>query len=124
MKIFVRGDVQYGTKGKVASQVAHAAVGVIMQFFQNTRNHYEGDVPQAVHEWLQGDFAKIVCSVKDLPAMLQLKTKAEEKGIPTKLIVDNASTVFDDKTVTALAIGPANSEDIDPFTGPEVCKLL
>jgi len=122
--IIVRNDLNM-PKGKTAAQVAHASMGAILTFMSNTRGygtdsggvyHYEMDVPLPVHEWLSGDFAKIVLKCQTVDDLFVLEEKAKVQGIPYKLIKDNGTTVFNEPTITCIAIGPWDAEVIDEMT--------
>jgi len=122
--IIVRNDLNI-PKGKMAAQVAHASMGAILTFVENvggggTDNdplyHYQMNVPEKVHKWISGDFAKIVLKCQILDDLLKLENDAKVKGIPYKLITDNGTTVFNELTVTCIAIGPWDAEVIDEMT--------
>lgn len=124
--IIVRSDLNM-PKGKMASQVAHASMGAILTFAKHIkcecgedRNksifHYELDVPLPVYKWLSGDFAKIVLKCHSLDDLIRLAGTAKVMKIPYKLIKDNATTVFEEPTVTCVAIGPWDAEVIDAMT--------
>jgi peptidyl-tRNA hydrolase, PTH2 family len=124
--IIVRADLNM-PKGKMAAQVAHASMGAILtylkskneilaKFTEGPRYLYQLDVPAPVHEWLSGDFAKIILKCQTVDELLELEEKAKVQGIPYKLIIDNGTTVFNEPTVTCIAIGPWRAETIDEMT--------
>jgi PTH2 family peptidyl-tRNA hydrolase len=124
--IIVRDDLKM-PKGKMAAQVAHASMGAVLTFAKHTGGecgldkekavfHYELDVPLPIHRWLSGDFAKIVLKCPKLDDLIMLAEKAKVLNIPYKLIKDNATTVFEEPTVTCIAIGPWDAEVIDSMT--------
>lgn len=122
--IVVRADLNM-PKGKMAAQVAHASMGAILTFVglvagEGTDNgplyHYQTDVPEPVHRWLSGDFAKIVLKCHSLDDLLELVIRAESQGVPYKLIKDNGTTFFDKPTVTCIALGPWEAEVINEMT--------
>jgi PTH2 family peptidyl-tRNA hydrolase len=124
--ICIRGDLNYGTAGKMAAQVSHASVGVLLKYlsfygmFQidNTYwDQYEFKCPQQVSGWINGSFAKIVVKVPTLSDLQTLEKEAQAAGLPFCLITDNGTTVFNEPTITALAIGPWESDAIDKLTG-------
>jgi len=123
--IIVRGDLDM-PKGKMAAQVAHASMGAILTYAKDMGevtgtegkpgHLYQMNVPAQVHEWLSGDFAKIVLKCQTLDNLLALEEQAKAHGIPCKLIKDNGTTVFNEPTITCIAIGPWDAEVIDSMT--------
>ena len=105
--IIVRGDLDM-PKGKMAAQVAHAG--------EKPGHLYRMTVPAPVYEWLSGDFAKIVLKCRTLDDLLALEERAKAQGIPCKLIKDNGTTVFNEPTITCIAVGPWDAEVIDSMT--------
>ncbi len=93
-------------KGKLAAQVAHAAVGAFLAASEAARQR-----------WLEEGMPKIVVRVDDEEALLDLCHQAEQAGLPTLLIEDAGRTVLPEGTRTCLGIGPAPDEDIDRLTG-------
>ena len=106
--IVVRADLRMG-KGKLASQVAHAAVGASNLVRELKREWYE--------EWMEEGQRKVVVKVEGLEELLEVKEKADEAGIPNLLIEDAGLTQLPPKTITCLGIGPAPEELIDEVTG-------
>ena len=107
-------------KGKLAAQVAHASMGVLLQ----AMTEEEGGrrlplVPgTALHAWLTGRFTKIVVGVESEAELHALHLRAKEVGLPCCLIQDSGLTEFGGvPTYTTLAIGPAEAEELAPLTG-------
>jgi PTH2 family peptidyl-tRNA hydrolase len=92
--------------GKMAAQVAHAAVGA---FLSAPR--------QAQVDWLQQGMPKIVLQCGSQDELDAILAKAESAGLPTLLIRDAGRTVVQAGTPTCVGIGPAPAERIDPVTG-------
>lgn len=103
--IIVRDDLKL-SKGKLAVQVAHAAVSA-----------YElagGDVRRA---WKEGGQKKVVLRVATLHDLFELKESARRHGLPAVLITDAGLTEVPSGTITVLGIGPAEVNELDKLTG-------
>jgi peptidyl-tRNA hydrolase len=93
-------------KGKLAAQVAHAAVGAFIAATE-----------QSQVAWLQIGMPKIVVYAADADALIQLEARAREQQIPACLVHDAGRTVLPAGTITCLGLGPAPAERIDQLTG-------
>jgi peptidyl-tRNA hydrolase len=93
-------------KGKLAAQVAHAAVGAFVS--ANA---------QAQLAWLQAGMPKIVVYAADADALVQLETAARQRQIPACLVHDAGRTVIPAGTITCVGLGPAPADILDPLTG-------
>lgn len=113
MVIAVRKDVDLG-KGKMAAQVAHAAVTCALKS--------EKDDKKVFKEWIRTGQKKIVVKIENLDTLYRLKDMVERAGIVTSLITDAGLTQIAPGTVTCLGIGPAEDDDLDPITS--TFKLL
>lgn len=98
-------------RGKLAAQVAHAAVAALLTA-----------PPASQQAWLRSGMPKIVLKGMSEAALLELQAQAQAAGIPAYLIHDAGRTVVAEGTVTCLGIGPAEAETIDEITGE--LKLL
>ena len=131
--IVVRKDLNM-RKGKMISQGCHASMKIFFDRMTKyytlpnswgpeekdfTGIHYElRNATPEMEEWIDGIFTKIVLGVDSLEELLTIKNNAEKAGLPVALIEDNGLTEFGGvKTITCIAIGPANSEQIDLVTG-------
>lgn len=121
--IVVRKDLNM-RKGKIAAQVAHASMAVILRMMSITKSH--GSVIRTltttdalpVEQWLSGSFTKVCVSVDSEQELTQLQQLADDAGICNALITDNGRTEFHGiPTVTCLAIGPCTASDVDAITG-------
>lgn len=78
----------------------------------------EWDWRGAVKPWIDGIFTKIVVGCDSEQELSDLDAKARALHLPTALISDVGKTEFHGvTTLTALAIGPAEAEQIDKITG-------
>jgi PTH2 family peptidyl-tRNA hydrolase len=103
--IIVRDDLKL-SKGKLAAQVAHAAVSAYEFASRNVRE-----------AWKEGGQKKVVLRVPELSALFELKEVARKHGLPTALITDAGLTEVPPGTITVLGIGPAESGELDKITG-------
>jgi PTH2 family peptidyl-tRNA hydrolase len=97
--------------GKMAAQVAHAAVAALLSA-----------LPEAQQGWLRAGMPKVVLKVDTEEALHELQKAAAEAGLPAYLVRDSGRTVLEPGTVTCLGIGPAEIGAIDAVTGK--LKLL
>ena len=108
--IVVRTDIKM-SKGKLAAQVAHAAVEAVFKCLEH--NIWS----LWLKKWRNQGQKKIVLKVQNLNELLELKKKAENAALPTAIRADAGLTELAPGTITALAIGPAPSHLIDRITG-------
>jgi peptidyl-tRNA hydrolase len=92
--------------GKLAAQVAHAAVGA---FLSASRDQ------QA--DWLRIGMPKIVLRCPSEDALLDLCAQADAAGLPAMLVRDAGRTVVASGTPTCLGIGPDAASRVDALTG-------
>jgi len=106
--IAVRRDLDMG-KGKIAVQVAHAAVSAAEEARKKFTEWWE--------MWLREGQCKVAVRVDSEEEILQLERKSKELRLPSALISDRGLTQVEPGTVTCLGIGPAPSSLIDTLTG-------
>lgn len=106
--VVVRTDLGL-SKGKLAVQVAHAAVNCAVQARTSHRRTYD--------EWYRQGQKKIVAKVPTLRELHELRSMAEARGIITSLVTDAGLTQVPPGTTTCLGIGPAPSPEVDRLTG-------
>jgi len=99
--ILIRQDLKL-PKGKIAAQVAHASVEAVLRSKKDK-----------VKEWRKEGMAKIVLKVANLKEIHKYNQLAKDAGLTTAVITDAGKTVVMPGTVTCVAIGPDQDEDID-----------
>lgn len=104
MVLVIRADLKL-TKGKIASQTAHAAV----TSFKKTLD----SKPKIAEKWMAIGQPKIVLKVDNLSELEKLKDQAESADLISSLIHDAGRTQIDAGTATCLGIGPDYDEKID-----------
>ena len=117
MVIIVRTDLNMG-KGKIAVQVAHAAVSLVLNILNSNNNEWK----KWLSEWLDEGQTKIVVKVQNLEELNKRYEEAIKLNVPAVIIQDAGKTQLQPGTITCLGIGPAPSEIVDKITGD--LKLL
>jgi peptidyl-tRNA hydrolase, PTH2 family len=105
--LVVRTDLDMG-RGKIAAQVAHAAVAATLAA--------QGGADFAA--WLDEGQPKVVLKVASAEQLAGIATQALAAGLPVEVIRDAGRTQLAPGTVTCCAIGPAPATQIDPVTSP------
>ncbi|MBE0520838.1 MAG: peptidyl-tRNA hydrolase [Candidatus Methanoperedenaceae archaeon] len=103
--IIIRDDLKL-SKGKLAVQVAHAAVSA-----------YEWADKKTQEAWKEEGQKKVVLRVPTLRDLFELKEIARKHDLSTALITDAGLTEIPPGTVTVLGIGPAEVTELDKITG-------
>jgi PTH2 family peptidyl-tRNA hydrolase len=127
--IVVRRDLKM-KHGKMAAQVAHAAMSFLTR---EGRVGWQADMLNdvfmndddsidkhngAIRDWLANSFTKVVLGVDSEEELRELEEKAVESGVMAHLVVDNGRTVFNNiPTPTCLALGPDWNENLDELVG-------
>ena len=115
--IILRKDLNM-RKGKMVAQGAHASMAVFLNRGSDNGAGFCFNLTDDMREWLEGRFTKICLGVDSLDALLSIHDKAMLQGLPCSLITDAGLTEFNgEPTMTAIAIGPADSKKIDLITG-------
>ena len=108
MIIVTRQDLKLSS-GKLAAQVAHAAVSCTLETKKNKDKWFK--------KWMAEGAKKAVVKVETLEDFYSLIEKAESLDIVTFLVTDAGHTEIPYGTKTVLGIGPAPSNIIDQVTG-------
>lgn len=109
--IVIRKDLNM-RKGKMVAQGCHACLGAVM----DTINDY--NTVMLFRDWYTGAQTKITVSVDSEQQLLDLYDAVKVSGLKVSMITDHGLTEFHNvPTLTALAIGPAEHDAIDVFTG-------
>jgi len=108
MVIITRNDLRL-SPGKLAAQVAHAAVSCAL--LTKSAN------PKWFKQWQDQGGKKAVVKVESEDAFYPLKEKAEGLNIVSNLVIDAGHTEIPTGTKTVLGIGPAPDNLIDQVTG-------
>lgn len=108
MVIVSREDLKI-SPGKLATQVAHAAVECALLTKKKK--------PKWFKLWREQGAKKVVVRAQSIEDLYQLKEKADKLGIISLIISDAGHTEIPPGTETVLGIGPAPASLIDKVTG-------
>ena len=103
--IAVRKDLGM-RKGKLAAQVAHAALKAAERADETEREM-----------WRLTGQTKIVVGIEGSEQVFKLYKDANSDGLPAAFIRDEGRTELEPDTRTAVAIGPAEADAVDKYTG-------
>jgi peptidyl-tRNA hydrolase, PTH2 family len=106
LALVVRADLGMG-RGKIAAQVAHAAVAAVLA------NGSSRDFAA----WLAEGQPKVVLKVPSAGQLAEVVRAAAAAGLPVELVRDAGRTQVEPGTVTCCAIGPADITRVDAVTG-------
>jgi PTH2 family peptidyl-tRNA hydrolase len=108
MVIVTRSDLKL-SPGKLAAQVAHAAVACALDTKKDNSKWF--------NNWQSEGAKKAVVKVESEEDFYLLKEKAEDLNIVAHIISDAGHTEIPVGTITVLGIGPAPNNIIDQITG-------
>lgn len=108
MVIVTRKDLKLSL-GKLAAQVAHAAVVCALETKAQNSKWFK--------KWKEEGSKKAVVKVDNLGDFYPLKKKAEQLNIAAHIIIDAGHTEIPQGTKTVLGLGPAPNNIIDKITG-------
>jgi len=103
--IVARRDLGMG-EGKLAAQVAHAALMAAEDAAEADRRAWKGEGQK-----------KVVLAVDGESVLFELADAAERERLPHAGVRDAGHTRLDPGTVTALAVGPGDDAVVDRVTG-------
>jgi peptidyl-tRNA hydrolase, PTH2 family len=103
--IVIRDDLKLSC-GKLAVQVAHAAVMALERADKSTAG-----------QWRSEGQKKVVLRVANVQALFKLREEADRAGLPCAIVADAGLTEIPPGTITALGIGPAPNKMMDKVTG-------
>lgn len=106
--IVVRGDLEL-SRGKLAVQVAHAAV--------SCSNAARGNQEKWYRAWFAEGQRKVVVQAFDIAHLQELAAKARSLKLSAELIQDAGLTEVAPGTVTCLGVGPGPDHLVDSVTG-------
>ncbi|HVL87267.1 MAG TPA: peptidyl-tRNA hydrolase Pth2 [Candidatus Thermoplasmatota archaeon] len=108
MVVVVRKDLRLGP-GKLAVQVAHAAVSLSELNNRRGRPEYKA--------WLREGQKKVVVKAENERHLFEIREAAERMGFPTVVVQDAGLTQVEPGTVTCVGIGPDRDSEMDKLTG-------
>jgi len=108
MVVLSRKDLKI-SKGKLAAQVAHAAVNCCNVARTEHRDWYD--------LWMNEGQKKVVLVVENRQEMFHYYLIAKERGLPCCTVRDAGMTEVAPGTVTVVGIGPAPEDILDKLTG-------
>lgn len=108
MVLVVRTDLGM-SKGKIAAQCSHAAVGA----FEKAQKRD----PEALKIWQCDGQAKVAVKTDSLDELKQIAENASKLGLITYMIRDAGRTQIAPNSVTVLSVGPAPKDVVDGVTG-------
>jgi PTH2 family peptidyl-tRNA hydrolase len=121
--IVIRKDLNM-RKGKIAAQSAHASMAAVLKESEKIiENDYSRvinisyNIASPLGQWLEGRFTKVCVSVDSEQELIDIYEQAKSAGLLCSIITDAGLTEFNGvPTKTAVAIGPAYPEEVDPIT--------
>ena len=108
MVIVTRKDLKL-SEGKLAAQVAHAAVECALMTKKNKSKWFK--------KWMIEGAKKAILKTNNLDEFYSLKELADNLNISSIIISDAGHTEIPIGTKTVLGVGPAPSNLIDKITG-------
>lgn len=108
MAIITRKDLKLST-GKLAAQVAHAAVECALMTKKNNSKWF--------NKWMNEGAKKAILKTDSIDDFYSLKENADSMKISSVVISDAGHTELPAGTITVLGVGPGPNNLIDKITG-------
>ncbi|RVE45541.1 hypothetical protein evm_009806 [Chilo suppressalis] len=106
--LVVRTDLNM-SKGKIAAQCGHAAVGA----FEKAQRKD----PEGLKCWQMTGQAKVAVKTDSVDEIKQIADNAKKMGLITSMIRDAGRTQIAPNSITVLGVGPAPKDVVDKVTG-------
>ena len=106
--------------GKYCAQAAHASTGALLSLAYESKDGKSLTIPlddPFVRAWLTERFKKVTVYVETDQELIEIYQQARQANLPASLIKDAGLTEFNEPTLTAVGIGPADPAKIDKITG-------
>ena len=106
--------------GKYCAQAGHASTGALLSISRMSKDGKSLEIPlddPFVRSWVTERFKKVAVYVETDQELGEIYQKARAAGLPVALIKDAGLTEFNEPTLTAVGIGPADPKLIDKITG-------
>eukprot|EP01026_Neomeris_dumetosa_P077144 TRINITY_DN8310_c0_g1_i2.p2 TRINITY_DN8310_c0_g1~~TRINITY_DN8310_c0_g1_i2.p2 ORF type:complete len:230 (+),score=34.41 TRINITY_DN8310_c0_g1_i2:45-692(+) len=107
----IRTDLQM-SKGKVASQVGHAAIAMYKRMYKRSK--------ETVKSWEEYGASKIALRLESETELFSIKESAQKRGVPVQIVVDSGKTGTESikpGTRTVMVMGPAPQSILGEITG-------
>lgn len=115
--LVIRKDLNM-RKGKMAAQAAHASMKVLLDTGNVENDRLIIPLTNDIKDWLLGAFTKVCVGVNNEQELIDIYDHAKAAGLNCSIIEDSGLTEFNNvPTLTAVAVGPNWSCDIDEVTG-------
>jgi len=108
MVIVTRKDLNL-SKGKLAAQVAHAAVTCALETKKQNKKWFS--------KWMREGAKKAVVKTETVDDFIDLKRKADDLNLATVIISDAGHTEIPTGTKTVLGVGPGPHNLVDQVIG-------
>lgn len=108
MVIVARSDLKLSA-GKLAAQVAHAAVNCALYAKAHKKTWFS--------RWYSEGQKKVVLKVDGVEELRELQAVARAQDLPVSMVVDAGMTEIPPGTITCLGIGPGPDAIVNNVTG-------
>jgi len=115
--IIIRRDLKC-RRGKEIVQGSHASMAFLLSGFGRLSSEKLKILMSNLGDWKNSGQTKVCLQINSEEELLELYQKAIDNGLESHYITDAGRTEFNGvPTITALAIGPNDSDKIDKITG-------